>query len=114
LLVPIPLHRHRESIRGYNQAALLAGQLAAPLNLSVADDILYRTRSRQPQTKVRFEGRQANVAGVFQTMQETSSRSACILVDDVVTTGSTLMEARRVLAAAGYDVVAAISIAHGV
>ena len=114
LLVPIPLHRHRESIRGYNQAALLAGQLAVPLNLSVADDILYRTRNRQPQTKVRFDGRQANVAGVFETAQETSARPACILVDDVVTTGSTLMEARRVLVAAGYDVVAAVSIAHGV
>ena len=60
-----------------------------------------------------FEKRAENIKGVFHVSRPAEETVRIILVDDVVTTGSTMMEARKVLDGAGYRTVAAISIAHG-
>jgi ComF family protein len=113
-LVPIPLHAGREYIRGYNQAEVLASALSRVLEVPVDSAILYRTKKRPPQARLRENERERNIKGVFEAAGETEFGERVILVDDVVTSGSTIREARHILEEAGYRVPGAISIAHGV
>lgn len=112
-LVPIPLHRYRERYRGYNQAELLAESLSTSLDLPVDTEIIERTKRSRPQTRVSFRARERNVKGIFE-IDTDKPIGRVILVDDVVTTGATIKEAIRVINQGGGEVVAAISIAHGI
>ncbi|MCP4684291.1 MAG: ComF family protein [bacterium] len=116
LLVPIPLHPGREHQRGYNQAAVFAQALSRLLDLPVEEEILHRIKKKKPQARLRKSARAANVRGVFSTDPEAAAHLAearLLLVDDVVTSGETVIEARRTLASSGLRVVGAISMAHG-
>ncbi len=91
LIIPVPLHPRKLKTRGYNQSEMIAKGLSAALNLPVNTVSLLRLESTQTQTrKSRFE-RFLNVEGKFQLyMPEKLEGKHIILVDDVVTTGSTL------------------------
>ena len=112
-LVPVPLHPGREYGRGYNQAAIFTSRLSEALGLPVHDDLLVRTAKRRPQSRLNELERAANIRGVFEVVErEGDERPTLFLVDDVVTSGATILEARRTLVAAGYPVAAAIAIAR--
>ena len=113
IVIPVPLYPSREKFRGYNQAALFAQQIAQLLDLPVRDDILFRVKKREPQAKLELKKRARNIKGVFAISQDAQEDKEVILVDDVVTSGATVMEARRVLEQDGYKVVAVVAIAHG-
>ena len=115
LLVPIPLYPSREYQRGYNQATLFAGRLGEVLDIEVDDTILYRTEKRRPQARLNEYRRLRNIRGVFQVDADREQRGGAkvILVDDVVTSGATVYEARRTLQKAGYSVPGVIAMAHG-
>ena len=91
LLVPVPLHPSREKARGYNQAALLAWEVAERLDLDVESRILVRAKNTKSQTKLDPSERAANVKGAFCLFR--SDLANCrniILVDDLVTMGATV------------------------
>ena len=107
MVIPVPLHRLRQWKRGYNQAEIIAEEVAAALGVSLRTDILVRRRRTQTQTQLSVEEKVANVTGAF----EVSENAKCIygviphndtnrctwpkhvlLFDDVFTTGSTLGE----------------------
>ncbi len=116
LLLPIPLHPSREHQRGYNQAEVFAEALARLLELPVETDLLFRDKRKRPQAKLRKSSRAANVRGVFSVDPEVAvelESARLLLIDDVVTSGETVREARRTLADFGLNVVGAISMAHG-
>lgn len=113
MLIPIPLYPSREKHRGYNQAVLLTKQLAGLLELPAKEDILFRVKKRKPQAKLDFEKRVRNIKGVFAVAEDAETAEKLILVDDVVTSGATVTEAKRELEKAGYRVCAVIAIAHG-
>ncbi len=112
-IVPIPLHPSRKNHRGYNQAELLARELASITNLELADYILYRHKRRRPQSRLELEKRKANVAGVFAAVKCESDIRRILLVDDVVTSGATVLEAKKCLEQNGYAVAGIVAIAHG-
>ncbi len=112
LLIPIPLYPTRENVRGYNQAELFANGLAERLGLEVATDVISRVRRRKEQARLDFKHRSRNIRGVFELDKPGDGTQSVILVDDVVTSGLTVMEAKRVLERGGYKVVAVLSIAH--
>ena len=115
VLVPIPLHPGREYVRGYNQAQVFAEMLAGQLDVETSNGLLIRHTKRTPQARLKQAEREKNIRGVFAVSEPPDSdASRIVLVDDVVTSGSTVREARRVLVEAGYRVVGAISMAHGV
>ena len=116
VLVPIPLHPSRQYVRGYNQAQVFAEMLAGHLDLKVDSGLLIRSVKRTPQARLKQAERARNIRGVFQVAEppDPDDSPRIMLVDDVVTSGSTVREARRVLVEVGYDVVGVISIAHGV
>lgn len=116
LLLPIPLAEGRAYIRGYNQAERIAHSISLRSKIPVESNILFRTRTRRPQSKVKREHREANVAGLFGVDTEalpSDGAKRVILIDDIVTTGATCREATRVLELAGLTVVGWMAIAHG-
>lgn len=89
-LIPVPLHPRKEFIRGYNQSKMLATGIAETLGVPVDDRTVSRTRHTASQTrKSRFQ-RWDNVHGIFQIRPAISGYQHVVLVDDVITTGSTL------------------------
>ncbi len=111
-LVPIPLHRSREAERGYNQASIFATEISKHLNVPLNEDIITRIKKRKHQAKLAIADREKNIQSVFHVEEITEDEINCIVVDDVVTTGSTVVEATKVLEESGYKVVAVVSIAH--
>ena len=91
LICPVPLHASKEKNRGYNQSWWIASGIAVQMQKPLSDDSLIRTVATETQTrKNRFE-RFENVKGIFElTNPEAFSGKHILLVDDVVTTGSTL------------------------
>jgi ComF family protein len=102
LVAPVPLHWWRRIKRGYNQCDVLAEHLARRLRVPCWPRCLRRTRYTPYQSSRTTAERRANVAGVFVARTPASVRGRTILlVDDVLTTGSTASEAARALKTAG-------------
>jgi len=106
-VVPVPLHRARLRMRGFNQAALLARGLAARINTPVSDT-LQVVRSTRDQVELSAAERRQNVAGAFSA--GTRTRGRLLLVDDVFTTGATTSACAAALLDAGADEVHAITL----
>jgi ComF family protein len=101
LIVPVPLHPARERERGFNQAALIAKLLAASATIP-ARPLLERIRYTTTQTAYDRAERMENLHGAFRLRKNRDVRGLrVLLIDDVLTTGSTLSECARVLRAAG-------------
>ena len=102
LLIPVPLHPRRLRQRGFNQAAELGRVLAHRLGLPLDHRILSRTRETPPQHELPAAARRSNVRGAFRLRRSLEVRHVA-LIDDVMTTGSTVREAARVLKKSGAE-----------
>lgn len=96
LITAVPLNGVRFRERGYNQSALIAGHCAGILKTDFAADILLRERNTASQTKLTRSERVRNVANAFSLNKDVRQKDI-LIVDDVITTGSTLNECVRVL-----------------
>lgn len=114
LIVPVPLHQTRERQRGFNQAAVLAAELAPTLGLQHLPHALHRQRATRPQVGLNEAARQQNVVGAFAPGPEAAALAGrrVLLFDDVYTTGATLRECVRAARAAGASKVYALTIAR--
>lgn len=108
-LVPVPMSRKRQRQRGYNQAAELAGALAALTGRRLDSSRIWRDREVGSQTRLGRAERAANLAGVFTAREE---EGPLILVDDVFTTGATLVSAATACLDAGASRVGAVTFAR--
>ena len=91
LVLAVPLAPERRRRRGYNQAALIAASLAARLDLPSSEAALTRIRETRSQVGLDGAARQQNVAGAFRADARILRESSVCLVDDLCTTGATLM-----------------------
>ena len=105
LIVPVPLHPRRLRLRGFNPAAQIARSLARELEIPFAAVALCRTRDTPSQTGLDRRERRRNVRGAFRSRRGRQVPERIWLVDDVVTTTSTLAEAAIALRAAGASTV---------
>ncbi len=96
VIVPVPLHTDREMDRGYNQSDVLSQPVARELALPCESAWLRRTRDTDQQARLTAAERRRNVAGAFSASADVAGKSV-LLVDDVLTTGSTLSECARAL-----------------
>ena len=106
-VIPIPLHWTRKWSRGYNQAEILASEVAAAIGAPLRTDILERRRRTRTQTKLTIEGKAANVKGAFrvrahirQSLNSNTKKADApvisdlkhlLIIDDIFTTGSTAL-----------------------
>jgi ComF family protein len=104
VIVPVPLTRWRLLGRRFNQAAILAEEIARATRIPLEPLALLRTRRTQPQVGLTRAQRRKNVAGAFAVASGRAGRisgARVVLVDDVVTTGATTRACARVLKRAG-------------
>jgi ComF family protein len=115
LLIPVPLHKSRRRARGFNQAELIACAAGTRLSprVEVASGILLRQRDTISQVGLSREERMENVRGAFRVSAPNRVKGRIlIVVDDVMTTGTTLSECARVLKQAGAERVWAATVAR--
>jgi len=102
-LIPVPLFRKRLVERGFNQSLELARDLGKGLGLPVLNNYLSRTRDTHAQSELGADLRQANVRGAFDLQKVENLPPRVALVDDVMTTGSTVNECAKTLKKAGVE-----------
>lgn len=112
LVVPVPLHRDQLVRRGYNQAALLARELARRARAPIDYRALLRVRATRPQVALGRGARERNVAGAFRACPERVRGRHLVLVDDVITTGATAAACARALRRAGAAAVEVLALAR--
>ena len=111
---PVPLHGSRRRQRGFNQAALLAAELARRLGVESFPRALRRVRNTPTQTHLGADERRRNVRGAFEPnplFEGWFAERTALLVDDVMTTGATLSECAKTLLAAGAGEVLCAAVA---
>lgn len=112
VLVPVPLYKKRERERGYNQADILANILSRETKAPVLYNVLNRVKPTQQQAKLGKKERKINVKNAFEWVGVIAPEEV-VLVDDVYTTGATMIECARVLRAAGVKRVRGFVLADG-
>ena len=112
LLTPIPLHSTRKRWRGFNQAEILCKVLSAELNLPIAD-VLQRKKITKTQKDLKKDARLKNIQDAFSINPQSEIRNKqFLLIDDVTTTGATLLEAAKILKRNGAAKVICLTVAR--
>ena len=97
-IVPVPLHPKKEKIRGYNQSHVISEGISEIMSVPIAEHCLVRSVFTDTQTKKSREERWENVKDIFELKNAEKLRNKhVLLVDDVLTTGATLMSAGKAL-----------------
>jgi ComF family protein len=104
IIIPVPLHPSRIKFRGFNQCDAIARGMASVLQIPIANGILIRSVATQSQTKKNRFQRFENMNSVFDVaLSDGIKGKHVLLLDDVLTTGATLVSAAQVLAKAGVQ-----------
>ncbi len=104
LIIPIPLHRLKKLGRGYNQSEFIAKGVAKELKIPVSKRLVKRVKYTETQTHLNMIQRKENVKNAFRTVSQNKlAGKKIILVDDVITTGSTVSECAYVIKQAGAE-----------
>jgi ComF family protein len=113
-VLPVPLHPLKKRERGYNQSELICQGIEEVTGIPVRTDLLIRRKYTVSQTQLSLEERKENVGDAFEINEKKRgdiSGKSFILVDDVITTGSTINACAKALATAGAKSVHVASIA---
>jgi ComF family protein len=109
-VIPIPLHPTRRLERGYNQSRMLGDGVADALNVPLRPGLLDRPRPTRSQTNLSRSARWQNVRDAFAAAED-PAHGRWLLVDDVLTTGSTCVAAAQTLHDAGAEAVSLATLA---
>lgn len=102
VILSVPLHKKKEQKRGYNQAYLITKELGRLLKTQEKSHVLKRIKNTESQSLLPKYKRQSNVKGAFLVVYPSQIEGKnVLLVDDIITTGSTLNECSRILKEAG-------------
>jgi ComF family protein len=110
-IVPVPLYKTRKRERGYNQSEELSKALGQLYHIPINTELLLRMRYTASQTRMSREEREKNVKNAFYCPYK-SRETRILLVDDVITTGSTMEACIQALKEAGAKEVDVLAIAH--
>ncbi|MDH3348408.1 MAG: ComF family protein [Desulfobulbaceae bacterium] len=115
LIIPVPLHPTRLRERGYNQALFLATTCFPTQREKLQTNLLLRNKNTPPQTTLTGPQRRKNLVNVFSTNKpELIAGKQILLVDDVLTTGSTVNECAQVLRRAGASKIMVFTAARSI
>lgn len=112
LLIPVPMYKKKQKIRGFNQSELLAKEISERIGKPCSVNNLRRIRNTQPQSLLNAEQRKQNIKGAFavENTEEIKGKTV-LLIDDIFTTGTTVNECSKVLYESGADRVLFFSLA---
>lgn len=117
LLVPVPIHKNKRRLRGYNQAELLAKDLSVLLHIPCLGNLLLRTEDTAPQKQLRPQARLNNLQDAFAInpsfCYSFAQLTTVLLIDDIYTTGATMEICTRILHDAGVKNVYIYSVCIG-
>lgn len=112
VIVPVPIHHLRKAERGYNQSDYIAKGLSSSINIPYSTKLIKRARHTESQTGLNMKERASNVSNAFKVRNDGKIKGKNILlVDDVCTTGVTMLECGILLLKAGANSIYACSIA---
>lgn len=104
LIIPVPLHKNRKKHRGYNQAELIARYSAKQLKIPFAGNVLLKTSESKNQSVLSRSERFRNLDGLFSVNKaEVILNKNILLIDDIITTGSTINQCSKALKQAGAN-----------
>ena len=112
-LVPVPMYPAKERRRGYNQAALLAGELGKRLDIPVYADLVRRIRNTRPLKELNPEERLNNLKKAFILRENGVKLETAMIVDDIYTTGTTVDQVALALEAGGVRNIYFVALAIG-
>ena len=112
VLMPVPLGKNRLKERGYNQVALVARPLAYKVGLDYNANALWKERETRSQVGLTVLQRQENVDGAYRADVQAVKGKSVVVMDDVATTGATILACADALLSAGAKEVYAITIAR--
>lgn len=112
VLIPVPLGKKRMQERGYNQVALVAEPLAYEVGLAYEPRALWKARETRSQVGLNISQRKENVENAYQANPEIVKQKSILLMDDVATTGSTVISCTQALLGAGARDVYVLTIAR--
>lgn len=111
-IVPVPLHPTKQAKRGYNQAELLAREISRQINVPIDIENFIRIQNTTSQTKKSRQQRYETMQDVFQVKEPNAFQGKSILlIDDVITTGATMLSCAEVLFNADAEAVAFATVA---
>ena len=113
IIIPVPIHKKRNNLRGYNQSTLIAKEISKEIqNLSIENSVLYKCKNTNSQSQLNRNQRIQNVKDVYQIKNEQIIKNKNIIIfDDIYTTGSTVNECARILKKAGAAKIGILTIA---
>lgn len=114
IIMPVPISRKRNNIRGYNQSTLFARDLANEFKIQFIEKGLIKIKNNLPQSMLTKEERHENTKGVYKINSKNINiikQKNILLVDDIFTTGSTVNECSRILKEYGVANVGILTIA---
>lgn len=119
-IIPVPLHASKKRKRGYNQAELLAVQLAQELaeltmekEIPVLKNVLFRVKRTKPQKMLDDFERQRNLKGAFGVSKAWTPVKNVLIIDDIYTTGATMQKIAKLMKKAGVQKVFFLTISIG-
>lgn len=110
MLCPVPIHPDRWSDRGFNQANLLTDKISQQLNLKVIPNLIQKKEATDHQAKQSGVERRRNLKNSFQIASIESMPEKVIIVDDVITTGTTVNLIAKALKKAGVTQVDVVTL----
>ena len=114
MIAPVPIHKYKLLKRGYNQSALIAMNIASRKNLPYLPQLLIKSKNTIAQTGLKKSQRISNISNSFKLNHKFYANLAgknILLIDDVITTGSTINECSRVLKKEGANKIFVLTLA---
>lgn len=114
IIIPVPMYKSKESVRGYNQCILIAKEIAKKIDIDFIKNVLVKEKDTNVQSTLNKTERLKNVKDAFSVKnKELIQDKKIILLDDIYTTGSTVNECSKVLKKAGAKEICVMTIAKG-
>lgn len=113
VIIPIPIHKSKLRKRGYNQAYLIARELSNLTKIPVNNKLLYRAKKTEIQKNLSALDRKSNLKNAFKIHPNKVQYLSAMLIDDIYTTGATMINASMVLKDSGINNVYCISLSIG-
>ncbi len=113
VILPVPLHRKKQKIRGFNQSAYLAERISRFSGIPYEENTIYKRCMTKSQKKLNAQERRKNLKGAFGLLREVRGKSF-LVIDDVYTTGSTIEAVTECLLEGGAEKVYFLTLCMGI